>query len=194
VFVTSTPVSLLNRLKSPKPDPAEWDRLHGIYLPLIRIWLAREPTLRDEAADLAQEVLIVVVKELPGFERVREGSFRTWLRRVTINRVRVFTRQRRRRPALADGSDGFLDQLEDPASALSQQWDREHDQHVFQQLLAVIESDFTTTTWAAFRRAALDGLPAAATAAELGISENAVLQAKSRVLKRLRAEAAGPVD
>jgi RNA polymerase sigma-70 factor (ECF subfamily) len=192
--VTSTPVSLLNRLKASKPDPAEWDRLQAIYLPLIRIWLAREPTLRDEAADLAQEVLIVVVKELPGFERIREGSFRTWLRGVTINRVRTFTRQRRRRPALADGSDAFLKELEDPGSALSKQWDREHDQHVFQQILSAIEADFTPATWAAFRRSALDGLSAAATAAELGISENAVLQAKSRVLKRLRAEAAGLVD
>jgi len=141
---------LLHRLKAPKPDPAEWDRLHAIYLPLIRIWLAREPTLRDEAADLAQEVLIVVIKELPGFERVREGSFRTWLRRVTINRVRVFVRQRRRRPGLADGSDVFLNQWEDPASALSRQWDREHDQHVFQQLLSVIKADFSPATWAAF--------------------------------------------
>lgn len=192
--MTSTPVSLLNRLKKPNADPAEWRRLHGIYVPLIRVWLAKEPTLRDEAADLAQEVLMVVVKELPGFERVREGSFRTWLRRVTANRARAFIRGRRRRPAVADGSDLFLDQLEDPASALSQQWDREHDHHVFQQLLAVIETDFSPATWSAFRRSALDGLPAAAAAAELGISENAVLQAKSRVLKRLRAEAAGLVD
>jgi RNA polymerase sigma-70 factor (ECF subfamily) len=95
---------------------------------------------------------------------------------------------------VAEGTDTFLNELEDPASAISQQWDREHDQHVFRQLLSVIEPDFTTATWLAFRRSALEGLSAAAVAAELGISENAVLLAKSRVLKRLRAEAAGLVD
>ena len=193
-FVTTTPVSLLNRLKAAKPDAAEWRRLNDIYMPLIRIWLARVPAVADEAADLAQEVLIVVVKELPRFERVREGSFRAWLRRVTVNRARVFIRQRRRRPAVADGTDAFLNELEDPASAMSQQWDREHDQHVFQQLLSTIEADFSPATWTAFRRSALDGLAAASVAAELRVSENAVLLAKSRVLKRLRAEAAGLVD
>jgi RNA polymerase sigma-70 factor (ECF subfamily) len=45
------------------------------------------------------------------------------------------------------------------------------------------------TTWAAFQRVAVDGLPAARVAEELGLSENAVLQAKSRILKRLRQEA-----
>jgi RNA polymerase sigma-70 factor (ECF subfamily) len=185
---------LLNRLKAAKPDADEWRRLNEIYLPLIRIWLARVPALDDEAADLAQEVLIIVVQELPAFERVREGSFRAWLRRVTVNRARAFTRQRRRRPAVADGTDAFLDELEDPASAMSRQWDREHDQHVFQQLLTAIEADFSPATWLAFRRSALDGQAVASVAAELGISENAVLLAKSRVLKRLRIEAAGLVD
>jgi RNA polymerase sigma-70 factor (ECF subfamily) len=37
----------------------------------------------------------------------------------------------------------------------------------------------------------IDGLPAAAVAAELGLSLNAALLAKSRVLKRLRQEVAG---
>ena len=39
-----------------------------------------------------------------------------------------------------------------------------------------------------------DGQPAAEVAEELGISVNAVLIAKSRVLKRLREKAAGLVD
>ncbi len=192
-FVTPTSASLLNRLKAAKPDAAEWRRLTEIYLPLIRTWLAQIPELNDEAADLAQEVLIIVVKELPRFERQREGSFCAWLRNVTVNRVRAFTRQRRRRPAVADSTHSFLNELEDPASAISQQWDREHDQHVFQQLISAIEIDFSPATWLAFRRSALDGHPVASVATELGISVNAVLLAKSRVLKKLR-EAAGLVD
>jgi DNA-directed RNA polymerase specialized sigma subunit len=40
-----------------------------------------------------------------------------------------------------------------------------------------------------FRRSALESVPAAQGAAELGIRESAVLQAKARILKRLRAEA-----
>ncbi len=44
-------------------------------------------------------------------------------------------------------------------------------------------------TWEAFRRFGVDGVPAGQVAEELGLSENAVILAKSRVLKRLREEA-----
>jgi RNA polymerase sigma-70 factor, ECF subfamily len=188
--VDPTSVSLLDRLRGARPDHPDWLRLQDIYLPLIRSWLGRVPGLGDEAADLAQEVFVVVLRELPRFERQREGSFRAWLRQVTVNKVWTYRKQRRRRPAGGlDPADGFLDRLADPNSELSRQWDREHDQHVTQKLLAVVQPDFSPTTWEAFRRFALDGLPAARVAQELGLTENAVLQAKSRILKRLRLEA-----
>jgi RNA polymerase sigma-70 factor, ECF subfamily len=185
-----TSVSLLDRLKLARPDASDWDRLQGIYLPLIRRWLARVPGLGDEADDLAQDVFVVVVRELPQFERRREGSFRAWLRRVTANRARVHHRRRRRIPAVGlDPAVGFLDRLEAPNSDLAREWDQDHDGHVFDRLLAIVQPDFQPTTWEAFRPLALDGLPAARVATALGLTENAVLQAKSRILKRLRAEA-----
>lgn len=191
-----TPVSMLDRLKLAKPDATEWRRLQEIYQPLIRVWLSRVPALGDEADDLTQEVFLVVIRELPRFERLREGSFRTWLRRVTVNRVRTFSKQRGRRPAAgqSDGTEGFLSQLEDPASDLAKEWDRQHDAHVFQTLLASIESDVSPTTWEAFRRTAVDGQSTSQVAAALKTSENAILIAKFRVIKRLRAEAAGLID
>jgi RNA polymerase sigma-70 factor (ECF subfamily) len=194
--VNQTPVSLLDRLKVAKPDATEWRRLQDIYQPLIRAWLTRVPALGDEAHDLTQEVFLVVFRELPRFERLREGSFRAWLRRVTVNRVRTFSKERQRRPIAGhtDGTEGFLSELEDPASNLAREWDRQHDEHVFQRLLATIESDVSPSTWEAFRRSAVDGQATAEVAAALGISENAVWIAKFRVLKRLRAEAAGLVD
>jgi hypothetical protein len=48
------------------------------------------PGLGDESADLAQDVLIVVFREVARFDRRREGSFRAWLRQVTVNRVRTW--------------------------------------------------------------------------------------------------------
>ena len=165
-------------------------------MPLIRNWLGRVPGLGEEAPDLAQEVLVVVFKELPAFERQREGSFRVWLRNITTNRTRAYWKKRRRQPlaGIAREADNFLSQLEDPASALSQQWDREHDRTVLQRLLDLVRSDFAPVTWEAFRRFALEGSPAAQVAESLGISENAVLLAKSRILKRLREEAADLIE
>jgi RNA polymerase sigma-70 factor (ECF subfamily) len=87
----------------------------------------------------------------------------------------------------------LLDQLEDPNSDLSRLWDQEHDQHVVRRLLDLIEPDFRPTTRQAFRRQVVDGAPAEVVALELGLTVNAVLIAKSRVLQQLRRQAGGLV-
>ena len=190
-----TSVSLIDRLRMARPDASDWLRLQDIYLPLIRRWLARVPGLGDEAADLAQEVFVVVVREVARFERRREGSFRAWLRQVTVNQVRTHRRRRHRRPAIGlDPAEGFLDQLAAPRSELAREWDRDHDRHVFQKLQTAVQPEFSRATWEAFRRFALDGLPPAQVAQELGVSINTVLLAKSRILKRLREEAGDLLD
>jgi len=84
--------------------------------------------------------------------------------------------------------------MEDPASELSRRWDREHDEFVLQRLLDLIAPDFRPATWQAFRRLVIDGVPAEIVAAELGLTVNAVLIAKSRVLSHLRRNAEGLID
>jgi RNA polymerase sigma-70 factor (ECF subfamily) len=84
--------------------------------------------------------------------------------------------------------------LESPDSALSRLWDREHDQHVIASLMQRVQIDFDPKTWQAFRRHVQEGEPAGQVAEALGLSLNSVLLAKSRVLKRLRQEAAGLVE
>jgi RNA polymerase sigma-70 factor (ECF subfamily) len=185
-----TSLSLLDRLKSARPDGSDWGRLQELYRPLVLGWLARVPGLGSEVEDLAQEVLVILVREVPRFDRRREGSFRAWLRQVAVNQARTWRKRRQRRPAVGlDQTDGFLEQLADPSGDLAREWDAEHDRHVTQRLLAAVRPDFKPTTWEAFQKFALDGQPASVVAAELGISENAVIQSKSRILKRLREEA-----
>jgi RNA polymerase sigma-70 factor, ECF subfamily len=188
--VNTTSVSLLDRLRAARPDDPEWVRLEEIYQPLIRRWLFRSPGLGDEAADLTQEVFLVMVREIPSFRHQHEGSFRAWVRQITVNVLRNHRRRRRAIPAGGlDGSDDFLDRLADPNSELTREWDLDHDRHVFQKLQAAVQPAFAPATWEAFRRFAIDGLPAAQVAAELGMTVNAVTLAKSRILKRLREEA-----
>ena len=118
--MTPTSVSLLDRLKAARPDASDWNRLQGIYLPLIGRWLGRVSGVGDEADDLAQEVFVVVIREIPRFRRQREGSFRASLRQVTVNKVRTHRRRRNRRPAAGlDPADGFLDRLADPNGDLA---------------------------------------------------------------------------
>jgi RNA polymerase sigma-70 factor (ECF subfamily) len=193
--MAQTSLSLLERLRE-QTDVDAWKRLVTVYTPLISGWLRRHGVATADAEDLTQEVLAVVIREVPQFRHnQRPGAFRSWLRTITVHRLRDFWRARRLRPAVGDGEFGqLLDQLEDPHSVLSERWDREHDRHVARRLMELIEPDFEPTTWQSFRRTALEGARAAEVAAELGLSVNAVLIAKSRVLRRLRAEARGLTD
>ena len=85
-------------------------------------------------------------------------------------------------------------ELADPKSELGANEDREHDGHIMNRLMQLIAPLFEPTTLAAFRRVAVDGISPAQAAEELGLSLNAILVAKSRVLSRLRQEAAGLID
>jgi RNA polymerase sigma-70 factor (ECF subfamily) len=188
--MSPTSISLLDRLRVAKPDDSAWLRLHDIYLPLIHRWIGRVPGVGDEAADLAQEILIVMVRKISQFERQREGSFRAWLRQVTVNQLRNHRRKQHRQPAVGlESTRAFLDRLAEPNSELAREWDLDHDRHVFQKLQAAVHDEFAPSTWEAFHRFAVDGLPPAQVAEELGLSINAVTLAKSRILKRLREEA-----
>jgi RNA polymerase sigma-70 factor (ECF subfamily) len=190
-----TSASLLERLAG-APTDGDWRRLHDLYQPLLRAWMARAGVAASDVDDLVQDVLLVVYREVAGFERRRQGAFRAWLRTILANRVRDHFRGQKYRPTAPGGSDFLrrLDELESPDSALSRLWDREHDDHVAAALMQRVQGDFAPATWEAFRRYVLEGAPAVRVAEALGLSLNAVLLAKSHVLKRLRQEAAGLVE
>jgi RNA polymerase sigma factor (sigma-70 family) len=193
--VAQTPPSLLNRLREHPDDAEAWRRFDDLYRPLLQTWLRRYAVQPQDADDLVQQVLEVVVREMPSFHyEPAKGRFRAWLRSIMVNQLRAFWRSQQARPKTdSDFFDRILEQLEDEKSDLSRLWDQEHDQHVSRRLLALIEPDFSPATWQAFRRL-MDGAKAKDVAADLGISANAVYLAKSSILKRLREEIEGLTD
>lgn len=194
--MSDTSVSLLERLSSRK-DQDSWTRFVDLYVPLIRNWLRRYSVSHQDSEDLAQDVLTVVVRELPQFRHNQQrGAFRNWLRNVTVNRLRTLWRTRRGRAAATGDSDvaQMLDELADANSSLSRVWDQQHDEHVARRLMELIQPQFEPKSWEAFRRVVLDGKKAADVASELGMSANAVFVAKSRVVARLRQEMQGLTD
>src|SRR5712692_822077 len=95
--MNSTSVSLLEQLRNPaesKTTGPAWERFVELYTPLLYYW-ARRLGLRDQdAADLVQDVFLVLVRKLPEFSYDRHKSFRAWLRTVTLNKWRERQRQR----------------------------------------------------------------------------------------------------
>ena len=193
--MNETRQSLLLRAKSGEADA--WAALTDLYRPLILGWLNRQGVPPRDREDLSQEVLLNVVKHLPGFEHSgRRGAFRAWLRTVVCSRTADYWRaaDAGTRAAGGSGAAAALQQLADPDSDLNRQWDDEHDRYVLACLLDMVEEEFEPVTLRAFRRLALDGASGAEAAQELGLSVGAVYVAKSRVLSRIRQEAEGLID
>jgi RNA polymerase sigma-70 factor (ECF subfamily) len=186
-----TPLSLLDRICGGDRDA--WRRLLAIYEPLLHHWLRSSALQASDRDDLTQQVLAVLVSKLPHFRHSgRDGAFRAWLRRITLHELRVFFRRRGALPELRDTE--ALDALPEPLDELARAWDEEYERHVFAGLLAVVQDEFTPSTWRAFRRIALEGASPRAVAAEIGLTVNAVTLAKARVLRRLRQEARGILE
>ncbi len=191
-----TSASLLEQLRG-QSDGAAWQRLVELYTPLLHGWLRRHGLQPSDVDDIVQDVLAVVVREMPHFRHNRRtGAFRRWLRTILVHRLRDFWRAHRTRPRATGDSEllRLLEQLSDPDGGLSRLWDEEHDRYVVRRLLERIETEVTPSTWQAFRRVVVEGRDEETVAAELGLSVNAVFIAKSRVLSRLRREAAGLID
>jgi RNA polymerase sigma-70 factor (ECF subfamily) len=187
--------SLLLRAQTGETDA--WEDLTGLYRPLILGWLNRQGVPAGDLEDLGQEVLLSVVRHLPGFQHSgQRGAFRAWLRTIVCSRTADYWRATDvgTQASGGSGATAALQQIADPDSALNRQWDEEHDRYVLHCLLDMVEEEFEPVTLQAFRRLALDGVSGAEASQELGLSVAAVYVAKSRVLARIRQEAEGLID
>lgn len=112
----STSLTLLDQLRAPNADAA-WTKFERLYAPLLASWARRHGFHETDAADLAQEVLVKLTKQLPAYERQPGGSFRGWLYRITANTARDLRRNRATR-ALPTG-DGWSASERNPTSPSS---------------------------------------------------------------------------
>jgi RNA polymerase sigma-70 factor (ECF subfamily) len=186
----TTPVSLLERLRQPARQDA-WGRFVRLYTPLLFYWARRLGCQDHDADDLVQDVFAVLVEKLPRFTHDGQGSFRGWLRTVTLNRWR--DRRRGRAARLRPVPDEALADVPAPEAAPAFE-EAEYHAFLVGRALRLMQADFQPTTWKAAWEHGVRGRPAREVAAELGVAEGTVYVATGRVLRRLREELAGLLD
>ncbi len=191
-----TSESLLERI-SARGSEDDWDRLLKIYRPFIDVQVRRFPQLISHADDIAQDISMILLKELPEFQRQRTGSFRAWLRQIAVNQLRNALRKLKTQPILLSANHSIEDQinaLSDPTSEATRRWNEEHDREVLQRVLRIVQQDVNPLHWRAFEAHVLEGKSTAQVSEELGINKNMIHLAKSRITKRLQTEASGLLD
>lgn len=179
-----TSLSLLDRLTR-CTDDLSWEQFLSIYRPLIERQLVRMKIAAQDVDDILQETCKTVHQSLHRFtHNGRVGAFRCWLYSIVHQRASQYRRALNKQQGLGQGPM-VADPIDD-ANDLEAAWDVEHDRYVVQRLLTMIQPEFTKTTWLAFDMQSNQGQSPAQVAESLGISVNAVMIAKSRVLRRLR--------
>jgi RNA polymerase sigma-70 factor (ECF subfamily) len=186
---SSVSASLLVRLKA--RDPAAWSALVSLYGREVARW-CRQAGLRDhDAEDVTQEVFRAVSSSLAEFRRDRPGdSFRGWLWTIARNKIRDHRRRTADQPEAIGGTDAQarIGRVPAPEDDPSGPDGCGTSSGLARRALDLIRSSFEERTWKAFWGVVIEERPAAAVAAELGTTPNAVYIARSRVLGRLRAE------
>jgi RNA polymerase sigma-70 factor (ECF subfamily) len=148
----------------------------------------------SDAADATQEIFRSVFQHIDQLQRSQQGgSFRGWLWTITVNQIRLQFRQARRHPQARGGSDGqqMLAQLPDPELPDQEPEADAGRSRIVHRALDLVRGDFSDSTWAIFERTTVGNESCQHVAADLGMSANAVRQARFRVLRRLRQELDG---
>ena len=186
--VTKTPSSLLERLRQPGEKEA-WNCFVELYTPLLFAWANRLHGPNQEAADLVQEVFILLLRKLPEFRYDPEKSFRRWLRTVAGN---CWHNLRKRSEGFVGVENDLLQQIPDEQAEAF--WETEYRQSIVSRALRIMQKDFEPVTWQAFWECTVLGQPPAEVGQRLGLSLGSVYTAKSRVLSRLRQELDGLLE
>lgn len=191
----ATSPSLLGRVLA--NEPAAWNRLVGLYAPLVWHWCRSCGLQEPDQADIFQDVFQAVALHIDQFHKSAHGTFRGWLRTITRNKVCDLFRRRQREPLGAGGNDAqrWLNQVPGPELFHEDsQAEMAAEQSLIQRAMDLIREEFTERTWQAFWRTAVDEQSAVDVALDLGMSPGAVRVAKCRVLQRLREALGDPVD
>ena len=192
--MNTTSESLLFRLQqhagstATDVDQSAWDTFVGLYTPLMFHWARKVGLEQNDAADLVQEVLTIVFRRLPNLKYDRQGSFRGWLRTVTLNKFRE--RRRKKMLPVIDASGSFVEGLATVPQAEST-WDIDYGRLLLRQAMDQMQCDFEPATWQALLAVMREHLSVDQASKQHDVSSWTIYSARSRLMRRLREQLDG---
>jgi RNA polymerase sigma-70 factor (ECF subfamily) len=185
----TTSVTLLARLRQDPTNQAAWDEFVEHYGPHIYRWCRQWKLQAADAEDVTQDILLKLAQKLRHFAYDPSLSFRGWLKTVTHHAWRDFVDGRRPTQAAVGGSSVLemmqtLEAREDLVQKLEEAFDHE----LLEAAKVRVQLRVAPHTWKAFRLVALEGVPVADVAAQVGMQVAMVYVAKSKVQKMLQEE------
>lgn len=186
----STRASLLHRVKDPK-NKESWREFFQIYHPLLYRYARLRGLGRENAEELAQQCMTILIDRMPRFEYSRDkGGFKRWLRRLVNNKINDFFKKRKM--PLAESAD--YRKLVDRETTLEEIWEQEWEKKHLQFYLKEVRKDVAPKTYQAFEYYVICDWPVGRVTETLNMTAEQVYAAKSRIIRKLRAKMTRTVD
>lgn len=183
----TTQITLLQRVADRRNKEA-WDCFLRLYGPLIQRYCLRRGLQEADAFDVVQDVLLQVSKTIGGFRYdTQRGRFRNWMGAVT-HRAMLKHLAKSRQSAIGAGSSTAAASCRECQQSLDDVWVESFNAHIYREAVRRLRLHFSQETWRAFEATFGQDCPPSEVAAELQRSVGWVYQAKSQVVRRLKAE------
>ena len=181
--------SLLLRVRDLR-DQKSWNEFVELYGPLVLRYLRRIGVPPQDAMDLLQDVLQIVVRHIGSFQYDPGKSFRAWLRTIATNRAYRYFWAKNRQP-IPWGGTTHLGAIQDVPNRDGGQSDEDWIEEEWQKrrmevAINKVRGQVKEQTWQIFELHFLQYRSASEIAAQLGIKVGAVFTSLCRILKRLR--------
>jgi RNA polymerase sigma-70 factor (ECF subfamily) len=187
-IASRTGSTLLVLLRDPG-DPAAWSAFVARYGPRIYGWCRGRRLQEADAQDVTQNVLLKLVKKLRTFTYdPQKGTFRGWLKTLTYHALSDYLESRQRQ-GTGTGDSAIQERLqsEEDRRDLLRSLEEAFDLEVWAEAQARVQFQVTPRDWKIFQELTVPGRRAADVAEQFEATVAAVLMAKSRVKKLLRA-------
>lgn len=165
-----------------------WSDFCGRYGPILVAFGRRLGLSEADAHDAGQDTLLAFAEAYrQGRYDRSKGRLRTWLYGIATNKIRDMQRARCRERVQHDASDGeaIVDGIADDRS-MSEAWEAEWQRWLLRECVRQVRDEVKPTSMRVFELCVLDHKSIESVADELGMSHEAVLRARSRVLARIR--------
>lgn len=183
----STSMTLLQRVR--QQDPDAWRDFARLYGPLVYRWVRSSGISSHDASDVVQNIFVLLLRKLDRFSGEEPGSsFRGWLWTISRNAVLEYRRRHASHPQAPGGSTAHQRLQQHAATDLPEELPDPLKVRLSlaHRALKLVRAQVDESTWDAFWRSAVLGNSSNEIAADLGMTPQAVRQAKYRVLCRVR--------
>ncbi len=181
-FPETRPSLLANLADGPNGQPA-WREFFDRYAPAIYRVACMRGLSHDDAEDIVQQTMVSISSHISDFQYDRDrGRFRNWVRTIAENKIKSVWRRRS-----AGGMDAaFVEGVSDGAPSIEEIWEDEWRIQDLLWCLDQVERDVAPRKMEAFRKYALEGVPAQEVAREMNMTVGNVYVTRHSILGKVR--------